>query len=476
MTITPTTGTASIKREILSLKESQFCDFKDKTIKPAKLQQTFVGFANADGGEIFLGVKDPKLPAHTRIDGFDDPEFANEHINLLLSGTKPAVEGVEIEAIDFSENGVVYHIIIPKSDRVHYTSDDECYQRVNASTVKIKGDRIAQLGYAKGSYSYERVVVSHVGLLEFAASPHLTDYLQRIGSQQSPMHFLRKNRFAAKGEDGQEHPTVGAILLFDEEPQATLDTRCAIKVYRLQTTDSEYKREHLKEPPSTIEGPIERQIVAALDQVSKLLSKATVNVGGRIRPAKYPAEAIKEVLVNAVLHRDYSLNDDIHVRIYDNRIEIQSPGRLPGYITIKNILEERYARNSNIVRAIHKLPNPPNLDIGEGLNTAYNLLREAGLVEPTIQELDNAVLVTISHKRIASLEEQALEHLATEDTITNRQLRDLSGEDSENKVKKALQKLRKEEIIEVEDPDTSVFQYRYKLTEKGRKRIRQNED
>ena len=87
---------------------------------------------------------------------------------------------------------------------------------------------------------------------------------------------------------------------------------------------------------------------------------------------KYPSDAISEVVVNAVIHRDYSLSDDIHIKVFDNRVEVISPGKLPGYITLDNIYEERFSRNPNLVRMLHNLPDPVNHDIGEGLDTARN--------------------------------------------------------------------------------------------------------
>jgi ATP-dependent DNA helicase RecG len=264
-------------------------------------------------------------------------------------------------------------------------------------------------------------------------------------------------------QDSQLRPTVACVLLFDEEPQATLKTRCAIKVYRLMTTEKEYKREHLAEMPATIEGSIETQIAKVIEKVNQLLEDVSVNIAGKLVKLDYPAEALKEILVNAVIHRDYSVNDDIHVKIYDNRVEIQSPGRLPGYVTIENILDERYSRNPNIVRLLHKLPDPPNHDIGEGLNTAYNAMRNAGLVEPQITEMENAVLVTIEHRKLASLEETILDYLKSHDEITNKIVRQLTGEGSENKVKKALQNLRNQGVIETVDPSATLFQYRYRL-------------
>ena len=211
--------------------------------------------------------------------------------------------------------------------------------------------------------------------------------------------------------------------------------------------------------PKTIDGPIETQITSVIEDVSEILKNSTTQSGGKFN---YPAEALKEVLVNAVIHRDYSLSDDVHVIIYDNRIEVISPGKLPGYITLKNILEERYARNPNLVRLLHKLPNPFNHDIGEGLNTAFNEMRKAGLVEPKIIELENSVVVTLKHQKLASLEDIIIDYLDKKDIVTNKIIRELSGVDSENKVKKAFQRLREKDLIEPVDPDARVFNYQYR--------------
>jgi ATP-dependent DNA helicase RecG len=112
--------------------------------------------------------------------------------------------------------------------------------------------------------------------------------------------------------------------------------------------------------------------------------------------------------------------DDVHVRIFENRIEIESPGRLPGHVTVQNILEERFARDGQLVRLVNKFPDPPNKDVGEGLNTAFEAMRKLSLKEPTIEEKPNAVVVTIRHERIASPEVLILEYLEKYEQITNR--------------------------------------------------------
>ena len=82
---------------------------------------------------------------------------------------------------------------------------------------------------------------------------------------------------------------------------------------------------------------------------------------------------------------------------YDNRIEVESPGLLPGHVTTRNFLKEQFARNGAIVRLNNKFPNPPNKDIGEGLNTAFKAMQMLRLKPPTVEETDNSVVVTIRH-------------------------------------------------------------------------------
>ncbi|MGJ5633141.1 ATP-binding protein [Nostoc sp. CALU 1950] len=131
----------------------------------------------------------------------------------------------------------------------------------------------------------------------------------------------------------------------------------------------------------------------------------------------YPTETLHEIITNAVLHRDYSIADDIHIRIFDNRIEVESPGRLPGHITIKNILEERCSRNGRLGRLINKFPDPPNKDIGEGLNTAFRAMNMLGFKHPKIEQKSNSLIVYILHERLASSEEIILEYLKNNEEI-----------------------------------------------------------
>jgi len=446
---------------LLNTAEDHFNDFKSKQIAPNKLQETFVAFANADGGNIYIGIEDAASDRE-RLSGFNEPEEANAIIATLLESTNPAVENVEIIYLKTSENGLILHIDIPKSPKVHYTASGDCFIRANAQKVKIKGERVTQLSYSKGAEPYEKKAVDIVEVQDILNSDYYVEYRRRIGTSQSPEVFLRKQRLLTKKDD-EYVPNVGCVLLFDEEPQGSLDTRCAVKVYRLRTTESEYKREQLQEDPVTIEGPLEIVILRTIDKVKEYVDGASFKDGDNLVKLVYPAEALKEILVNAVIHRDYSQKDDVHVKVYDNRIEVQSPGRLPGYMTINNLYEERFSRNPNLVRLLHKLPNPVNHDIGEGLDTAKNELRKAGLVAPAFEERGNNFVVIVKHQTIASIEDVIINYFEENPAgqLTNKLVRQLSGEDDLQKVKKALQKLRDEGIIKPLDPAANAFRFKY---------------
>jgi ATP-dependent DNA helicase RecG len=166
-----------------------------------------------------------------------------------------------------------------------------------------------------------------------------------------------------------------------------------------------------------------------------------------LEPVQYPTETLHEVITNAILHRDYGIADDVHVRIFDNRVEVESPGRLPAHITPTNILKERFARNGSIVRIINKFPDPPNKDVGEGLNTAFRAMEDSRLKAPVIVEHDNSVMVQIKHEKLASAEEIIMEYLENNPYITNRVARSLTGKKSENSMKTIFWKLRDKGLI-----------------------------
>lgn len=101
----------------------------------------------------------------------------------------------------------------------------------------------------------------------------------------------------------------------------------------------------------------------------------------------YPERVVKEAIVNAVVHRDYRLNRDIFIRIFDDRIEVESPGTFPGGITPRTIAHAgSRARNPLVAQNLREFPVPPNIDAGEGVRMMFAEMARAELYPPQYRE------------------------------------------------------------------------------------------
>ncbi|MBL8205539.1 MAG: putative DNA binding domain-containing protein [Blastocatellia bacterium] len=430
--------------QILSHTEGHFLDLKAKEIKPSKLTRTISGFANADGGELFIGISESGIAGIShRWQGFADPEDGNAHLQVFES-LFPLSEDYLYNFLSHpTEIGYVLQVNVKKTRGIIKSNDGIPYLRRGAQNLPVDTDqKLRVLERNKGITSFENEPVS-VDLAKVCNSEIVIRFILEVVPIAEPEAWLRKNELIKN-----DKPTVSGVILFSELPQAILPKRSGIKIYRYKTSATEGTRDTLVGNPISIEGSAYDLIYEAVSQTQEIISGIQILGSKGLEPVVYPTETLHEVITNAVLHRDYSIADDVHVRIFDNRVEVASPGHLPAHITVKNILDERFARNGNLVRVINKFPNPPNKDVGEGLNTAFEAMRNLRLKEPLITEKDSYVIVHIKHEKLASAEDIIMEYLSNSPSITNRVARDLTGIKSENSMKGVLLKLRDRGLIE----------------------------
>lgn len=425
--------------KILQIHEGHFTDLKARAIKPSKLSQTISAMANADGGDIYVGIDEVEKQDKSKErhwSGFSDPEEANAHIQVIQE-LFPFEQYISISFFKNSDlNGFVLHIEINKTKEILYASDKHPYVRRGAQNMPIKDhESLKKLEFDKGIASYETQVLN-IPLEIVTESEVIQNFISEVIPSTTPEVWLKKQLLIQSNK-----PTVAGVLLFAEEPQAALPKQSGIKIYRYKTRDKEGTRQTLAFDPITVEGDIYSQITEAVGKSVEIVEGIKILGEKGLEKIQYPVEAIHEILTNAVLHRDYSKKSDIQVVIFDNRVEIHSPGRLPGHITPQNILDEQLARNGALVRIINKFPNPPNKDVGEGLNTAFNAMRKLRLKEPEVLESDNGVKVVIYHEPLASPETIVLRYLESHDEISNSIAREICGIDSENVMKQVFVKL-----------------------------------
>jgi ATP-dependent DNA helicase RecG len=407
--------------ELLKTEEGHFIDLKAVEISAASVTKTVSAFANTAGGELFIGI-DERIGDSGKERtwrGFADAEAANGLIQALelMSplGNHYTVEFLKNQTCE----GLIAHISVFKAREILLSSNGKAYVRRGAQKLPVEGDEaLARLKYDKGITTFEDELLK-IDPVELTNSATTIDFMLSVVPTAEPDVFLEKQRVVLNGR-----PTVAGTLLFADEPQAILPKRSAIKIFRYQTKN-EGERDTLAFDPSTIEGPLCDLIFKAVDKCKDIVESIQKLGAFGLENISYPEEALHEVVTNAVLHRDYSIAADVQTRIYDDRVEIESPGRFPGHVTPQNVLNEQFARNPKIVRLVNKFPNAPNKDVGEGLNTAFEAMQKLRLKVPTIEERDNSVMVTLRHEKLASPEQLVMEYLENHEEITNLIARDL---------------------------------------------------
>ena len=420
-----------------SMGEGHFFDRKSSRVKPSTLSKTVSAFANSDGGTLVLGMEDDGHWA-----GLADVENANPVLKMLYD-IVPDDPGCHITALESDEeDGLLLQIEVHKSRQIVRATDGIPRIRLGAQNLRVDTEeKLGVLKRNKGLTSHETQTLD-AALDIVANSSEVISFMLAVVPTGEPEPWLRMQQLIR-----HDKPTVGCVLLFADLPQALIP-KASIKLYRYATTDGIGSRDTMIGDPFTIEGPLYPLILEAVERTASLVSGIQTLGSQGLVEVSYPPETLHEIITNAVLHRDYAIQDDVHIRVFDNRVEVESPGTLPAHVTVENILEERFARNSSVVRLISKYPDAPNKDVGEGLRTAFDAMTKLRLHPPEVTQRQNSVLVNIRHHPLASPEEMVFEYVDANAQITNSEARDLTGIASENRMKEVFYRLRDRGLLE----------------------------
>lgn len=442
--------------DLVNLQESWLIDKKGKDIKPAKLSRTISAFANTNGGDVYLGISRKEEKTDYYWDGFISEEDINPFIEVITKQFD-SYEDYSIDIYQSEEDRTfVVHIVVHKTHRIVFASDNKAYVRHGVQNLPCDDEeKLMRLRLDKGLSSFEDEYTQS-NLDDIKQSSVLSDFLKKVAPATTPYDWLRRQKVM----NSNAQVSVAGVLLYDECPQATLPKQSAIAVLRYHTEEEEGTRDTLdKGFPITLEGDLYSLIHEAVKKTKEIVEGIGV-VGKQDTEIKeYPEITLHEIITNAVLHRDYSIKKDIQIRVFTNRIEIESPGKLPGHITLDNILQEQCARNPKIVRLIAKFPEPPNKDVGEGLNTAFRAMTQMQLKEPIIKETDSSVVVVIKHERLADAETVVWDYLNSHDRINNETARTLTGITDANKMKRVFYRLRDQGKLEIVPGTQSAATY-----------------
>lgn len=310
--------------------------------------------------------------------------------------------------------------IEPSTNRViPRRKDGAVYLRQGDQSKPLGYEQIRALEYDKNQRIFEDELVEDSGIGDVDREV-LARYKEILGTDAPDEQVLRSRRFMRGGR-----LTVAGLLLSGECPAAFLP-QARVRVLRFDGTKMETGERLNSTKDVTLDGPIPKVVDDAFSLISGMLREFQfLGSDGRFQTVpEYPEFAWFEGLVNAVTHRDYTYAGDyIRVSMYDDRLEILSPGRLPNTVTLDNMRETRYSRNPRIARTLVEFGWVRELN--EGVKRIYTEMQKLLLDDPVFSEPDGTKVQLILENNI--LTRTLRQRDALEDRIS-REVLDSLGE------------------------------------------------
>ena len=395
-----------------------------------RLAMTLVAFANGDGGTIVLGVDAGGKPI-----GSVYPEDVEGVLRRAEMQCRPPVH-TGWEQIDLVGASVVA-VTVARTGELHSLADGRVMIRMGVENRPLGGEAIRQLAASKSSGDYESEVVPGAKRSDLDEDVIAEYTAKRIERQRrsitaTPDELLRE----IGAIDDRGGPTVAGVLLFCKNPQQFLPQSSLVFVKFVGTEPRGegglpgYGRRE------EIGGPLARVIETAWNVIREEMRVGAVVKGlEREELTEYPLFAVREALVNAVCHRDYRLKGRrIEIRMFSDRLEVISPGGLPGFITVDNLVEEHFSRNPRLVSGLFQWGYIEEL--GLGIDRMIEEMTQAGHAPPAFKAQPHSFTVTLSNikerratpvweKTMNERQAHALSYLRERGQITSREYQQL---------------------------------------------------
>ena len=367
--------------EIRQMPEGQTFDCKSIHIEPKALANTIVAMANADGGMIAIGISDKTR----RIEGVDQyKDHLNEILRTPFDFCVPTIsvttEFMPCQDSEGNDNHILI-IHVPASPRLHANQADEVFWRVGDKSRKLPFEERLQLMYDKGERYYEDSP-AYDATIEDIDMDAVKAYMKRIGYGKSPMEYLQENKgfLTYKGDIPQI--STACILLFGKRPQ-NFFPRARVRFIKYYGTEEKVGREMNVIKDVTFEGRILDQIQKTIDYLeTQVKEHSYLGEDGLFKTDReYPKFVIQEMTVNSVCHRDYSIKGtEIQIKMFDDRLVFETPGKLPGIVRTDNIRHTHFSRNPKIAEYLKAYDYVK--EFGEGVDRMCRELSAIGTKEP----------------------------------------------------------------------------------------------
>jgi ATP-dependent DNA helicase RecG len=392
---------------------------KGKNTDWDELAKDCVCFANAQGGSIYIGIedKDSLPPVSQKINDRNLPDLvqkniANRTVNVAVAVT---IEVAENKAEFFKVQ------VFRNAQTIACTTDGKYYIRVHDECKPIPPDEMARLAADKNAFVWEEQITKRIPSTQFDEQKRRT-FLVDVRNSKRVSSFIREMSddeilyFYFFQKSGYL-TNLGILWIGKRNDRASILYPPAIQIIRYDDKDEKIWKLLLDDYFSNPKELLER----VLNEVPDWQESLEISEGMfRKNIPFFPIEVVRELVVNALVHRTYTTRGDIFINIYPDRLEIHSPGRLPYGVTPKNILNQSIRRNEHISKAFYDLGLMERE--GSGYDLVYALLLGGGKPLPIVIETDERVTVIVKKQFVSKEVVRLMDKASTEFSLKQKEI------------------------------------------------------
>lgn len=396
----------SYYREFKSAFEGRDGEKQPRDVKEIKydIAKTLVAFANADGGELFVGIEDNNTVTGVPHSTKQIDEILNSYKDCILKDTPIPLRQATVT--DYKGRKVLYFSVNKGSEFVHLTAKGECFQRKDRESVPTASEKIIFQRTEIISREYDREFVQFAKITDLDQ-----DLLQTVGHRVSKVISTERllQYFDLAEFDGESLKLRKAALLLFAKKSIKWHPRSQVRIFKVKGTEEKTGKDFNITEIGEANGNLFELIEGSWDLLRPHLTDTKFSDDALFkRQIMYPEFACREALINAITHRDYSNEGrGIEVKIFDDKLIIENPGELLSSISLKDIESlsgAHQSRNTYVARVLRETGYVREL--GEGIRRIFDLMRSNDMVSPTLKSANKIFSITLFYKHVYSKEEQ----------------------------------------------------------------------
>lgn len=365
----------------------------------ADIAKTLVAFANADGGELFVGIEDDGTITGLLHTDEEIAQLKNAYITHVHHDTPLPKPQISLVALDTLK--VLYFSISKGNEYAYLTVDGKCLKRLDLESIPVSSENIRYERLEMESRIWDRAIEHSATLddLDF-------DLLQQVSNQiaygVTPEKCLQHLGVAEFSPSGMKLKTA-ALLLFAKDVRK-FHPGCFVRIFTIDGKERRSGEAFNVIKDDIVADNVLRLVETAWERLSYALTMHTsLTDKAKFKQSYlYPQIACREALINAIVHRNYAIQGrGIEISIFSDRLEIQSPGRLLSTISLDDIRALKGAhesRNPLVARVLREVGYVR--EMGEGIRRIFDVMRSNALAEPDIQSASDNFVVSLFHRSL----------------------------------------------------------------------------